>query len=72
MKWELGFFDGLKTKVAILPVLDTPVETNEFKGDEYLGLYPFIRKNKIEGSSKETLWVRTSPENVRSLENWLL
>lgn len=42
MPWELGYFDGKKGKVAILPVLKT--KDDEFKGQEYLGLYDFIVK----------------------------
>jgi hypothetical protein len=41
MPWELGYFDGLKPGyVWILPlVMDYD---SEFKGQEYLGLYPPI------------------------------
>ncbi len=41
MPWELGYFDGFKNKVAILPVKQD-YQTNNYKGQEYLGLYPYV------------------------------
>jgi hypothetical protein len=38
MPWELGFFDGYKSRAAILPLTGG----NEFKGQEYLGIYPYV------------------------------
>lgn len=47
MPWELGYFDGLKpNKVAILPVLKSRYD--DFKGQEYLGLYPVASKDTIK------------------------
>jgi hypothetical protein len=43
MPWELGYFDGLKPRrVWILPLVSD--YDSEFKGQEYLGLYPPIEK----------------------------
>lgn len=44
MPWELGYFDGHKPRrVSILPLLER--ETDEFKGQEYLSLYPVLGKS---------------------------
>ena len=41
MPWELGYFDGFKPGfVCILPLVQQ--YDSEFKGHEYLGLYPTI------------------------------
>ena len=41
MPWELGYFDGFRPeKVSVLPL--TFEENEEFKGQEYLELYPTI------------------------------
>ena len=40
MPWELGYFDGIKSTVAVLPVAKS--ETNSFNRNEYLGLYPYL------------------------------
>lgn len=40
MPWELGYFDGFKGAVAILPIAKTDSES--FKGQEFLGLYPYM------------------------------
>jgi hypothetical protein len=43
MPWELGYFDGLRQgRVAILPLVVK--SDSEFKGQEYLGLYPKVEK----------------------------
>jgi hypothetical protein len=47
MPWELGYFDGIKNKVAILPVKDNPIGDYYF-GQEYLGLYNYVSKSNNE------------------------
>jgi hypothetical protein len=43
MPWELGYFDGFKPSfVWILPLVSE--SDSEFKGQEYLGLYPPVEK----------------------------
>jgi hypothetical protein len=43
MPWELGYFDGLRgLRIAILPLVEN--NDSEYKGQEYLGLYPTIEK----------------------------
>ena len=43
MPWELGYFDGFKPSyVWILPLVIS--SDSEFKGQEYLGLYPTVDK----------------------------
>lgn len=49
MPWELGYFDGFRSAVAVLPIAQTAEE--RFVGQEYLGLYPYI-----DGSAV-ILWV---------------
>jgi len=39
MPWECGYFDGLREKCAILPILS--YSASKFIGQEYLGLYPY-------------------------------
>lgn len=51
MPWELGYFDGLKKgNVAIMPLVNTDQDT--FTGQEYLGLYPLVEKNKYTNGEK--------------------
>ncbi len=68
--WELGYFDGLKNnRCCILPVLD--YESSSFKGQEYLGLYPYLDYAPSE-SGKYDFWVNnTSGTKHISLSNWL-
>lgn len=58
MPWELGYFDGFRSAVAILPIAQTSQEG--FAGQEYLGLYPYI-----DGSAA-VLWVNrgSAPERL--------
>lgn len=48
MPWELGYFDGLKNKVAILPINEIPTNNDLYSGQEYLGLYEYIVEDSNE------------------------
>lgn len=69
MPWELGYFDGIKKKVAILPIADNV--TFEYKGQEYLGLYPYVMKAKTQGGNKEALWIHNDSQTYIIFEAWL-
>jgi hypothetical protein len=47
MPWELGYFDGRRGRVGILPIVSSPGES--FRGVEYLGLYPVVELSAIAG-----------------------
>jgi hypothetical protein len=56
MPWELGFFDGYRSgHVAILPLV--PTSASGFKGQEYLGLYPYV-EDVLAISGRRNLEVR--------------
>lgn len=67
--WELGYFDGKnKSKCCILPVMEPGV----FNGQEYLGLYPYLRYDAIDNDSKEDFWVYNGKNNTHiRLREWL-
>lgn len=50
MPWELGFFDGHNGNILIFPIAQREGET--FKGQEFIGLYPYI-----DQSGAEAIWV---------------
>ncbi len=65
--WELGVSDGMKGRVCILPVMDSA-----FKGQEYLGLYPYLEyglPNK-EASEFYVVHQQYAGKSV-SLRSWL-
>lgn len=70
--WELGIGDGIhKGKACILPVLEDDEE--RFKGQEYLGLYPYIDYAATSISSTKHFWI-TDPQNEHKyiyLKDWL-
>lgn len=67
MPWELGYFDGKKGRVAILPISTT--RTSQFFGAEYLQLYPYIT---VEGIKDEKcLWVNDNSSTYVSFSDWL-
>lgn len=68
MPWELGYFDALKGSVGILPVTSYP--QSEFKGEEYLGLYPYADINYIANSTTKQLWINKSQNEYAALHNW--
>lgn len=60
MPWELGYFDGFKNGgVAILPVLDK--SDSPFEGQEYLGLYPVITRERLTRSKAKPPISRAIP-----------
>jgi hypothetical protein len=61
MPWELGYMDGVKKTAAILPVSEGGSEGNEFAGQEYLGLYPYVTVSN-DTSGKERIWIRDDSE----------
>jgi hypothetical protein len=77
MPWECGYFDGLKGKVAIVPIKKYSINNNEYTGQEYLGLYPYIVKEKARGNGDKLVvhldrntyvlyddWVKTDNEEI--------
>lgn len=66
--WELGVSDGLKGRVCILPVMES-----SFKGQEYLGLYPYLEYARINGKDKYEFWVYDQEDNRKyiMLRDWL-
>ena len=69
--WELGFVDGLKGRVAILPILNE--ESNRYKGQEYLGIYPYVDFEKVKNNVTYEFWVN-DPDNSKKyskLKDWI-
>lgn len=71
MPWELGYFDGLKGAVAVVPIGDDASES--FDGQEYLGLYPYVDEAPHKKTGVETLWVNGLPNQSGYLafDTWL-
>jgi hypothetical protein len=67
MPWELGYFDGIKNKkVAILPISKSDNDfDNNFKGEEYLGLYQYI------DNTNDTLYVQENSSTYESFKDWI-
>lgn len=69
MPWELGYFDGIKGTVAVLPISKT--NRSSFKGSEYLGIYYYIEIATIQNTNQNALWVCETATKYVSYENWL-
>lgn len=70
MPWELGFMDGQKGKSAILPVTSSEISSDRYKGQEYLGVYPYITASN-DTSGKLRLWVHEDAETYVAFDAWL-
>jgi hypothetical protein len=67
MPWELGFFDGYKGRVGIVPV--TRNQEEYFMGEEYLNLYPHVdRMTTKQGIQK--LWINRTSDEYAPLYEW--
>jgi len=71
MPWETGYFDAYEGRVAILPVFETVPHNDQYKGQEYLGLYPYIVKAVSDRTKKITLWVHEDENTYVSAAGWL-
>lgn len=69
MPWELGYFDGIKGTVAVLPISKT--SKNSFKGSEYLGIYYYIEIATTQNTNQSALWVCETATKYISYEKWL-
>jgi hypothetical protein len=58
MCWELGWFDGAKGRVGVLPVMRNAADP--YRGREFLGLYPVV-----ETDTAHTLRVAATPQLLR-------
>ena len=68
MPWELGFFDGLNGRVAILPISKT--ERWTYTGVEYLGIYPYVDVcNDNRGT--ERFWINRAADRYAALDAWI-
>ncbi len=67
MPWELGYFDGIKNKVAVLPI-SKENRSDDFKGTEYLGLYYYITIANMQNSS--SIWIHESAKTYVSFDSW--
>lgn len=70
MPWELGFFDGLKGRVGIVPVTQNQEEA--FKGEEYLNLYPHVDVAVPQGGGpQQQLWINKTASHYTALSSWV-
>lgn len=79
MPWELGYFDGLKDKrVAILPIkTQNNSFSDNFIGQEYLGLYCWVVKDRIHYTNfnppyRDDLFIKcSSSDTKKGIRNWM-
>lgn len=64
MPWELGFFDGLKGKATILPIVNES-SGDRYVGSEFLGVYNYV----VE--TLGILFVHASASRYIVYNNWL-
>lgn len=71
MPWELGYFDGSGGRIAIVPITERRTTSETYRGQEYLGLYPYITLEKDQ-SGVNRLWVNKSTSKYVTLEDWIM
>jgi hypothetical protein len=69
MQWECGYFDGLKGRTAVFPIIET--NQDSYKGTEYLGLYPYIDRTQKNGAVGQVLWVNETSNTYVLFDEWL-
>lgn len=69
MPWEAGFADGHTGNVAICPLAEG--QSSDFKGLEYLSLYPYVDIARDSTTQKNSLWINESQDVYCSFNGWL-
>lgn len=69
MQWECGYFDGLKGRTAVLPIIEATQDP--YKGTEYLSLYPYIDRAEKKGAVGQFLWVNETSNTYVRFDEWL-
>lgn len=69
MPWELGYFDGIKGTVAVLPISKTT--KSNFQGSEYLGIYFYIQIDTAQGTNEYDLWVHETSTKYIKYTGWV-
>lgn len=69
MPWELGYFDGLKGKVGVVPISTGATRPASLNQREYLGLYPYVGPCSASGDPSE-LCVFDAEGNKAPLTRW--
>jgi hypothetical protein len=70
MPWEVGYFDGFNSNVAILPIVRGENQT-AFSGVEYLGLYPYVDVTGRNLSSAGTLYLHRNAGDFAGFDRWV-
>jgi hypothetical protein len=68
--WEVGYFDSSKGRIAVIPIAKTDSSSEEFGGQEYLGLYSYAVHGKSQ-SGNEMIWVQNNPKEYIELPKWV-
>lgn len=70
MPWELGYFDGYKGRVAILPVTTNSYPTYSYQGQEYLGMYDYVTYQE-NTTGVPMLWVFSQSGAYITFKAWV-
>jgi hypothetical protein len=71
MKWELGFKDGHNNRTAILPVEVDESAADNYGGQQFLGIYPYVADGILSINKKPRLWIHRSKSCYVEFESWL-
>jgi hypothetical protein len=69
MPWELGYMDGYNGKVVTFPLLEDDEE--EYYLPEYLDLYYYAEKGRVQTTREMTLWVHENTTKYVKFDQWL-
>lgn len=68
--WEIGYFDSNNGKIATIPITKDISYSEEFQGQEYLGLYSYGVRGKNKRGD-EAIWIQNSPDEYVPLTEWV-
>lgn len=71
--WEVGFMDSHTKHVFIIPIREDVVSAQDYKGQEFFSLYPFLDEAKEQNTGKTSLWINSPVDfnYYNNLHRWL-
>lgn len=69
--WEVGYFESVNDKIAILPITQRESTESEFKGQEYLGLYYYGLYKPSTNFQSETIIIKENEQKYATIQEWL-
>ncbi|QSF36399.1 TIR domain-containing protein (plasmid) [Priestia megaterium] len=68
--WEVGYFDAYNGNIASIPIAGNYTDSESFTGQEYLGLYSYGVRDRLQ-DGRQMIWIQNDPKEYVSIIDWV-